>query len=693
MTDLSLANGGLQSKLESYDPTSISRVFYLRVFDNADPQAPHGEDAEKLVKYKGRVVTYRELYFNLIGEINDLVAYMTAPMGAKTLQKLAIKRDEVTARQLETMKPIERYSTRDVAHSANGLSKPHGSDYQLRNIAQHQSFDQQKPEEAPCAEVSQFDEQVDDMIEPPRSESTRNISTLANPSACNIAVGNAVSATSILFRSPPGFGDPATADFKPVTAFDNVEDFSPEHRSALSIRSIHSQVESDAPFSRAGPPSHENTFSAYQRADAESDINFPELARSNNSNASIAQRPNRGHPFAVAATNAPSEDAVAAGMAQAYSTLQIYKGQGVQRQRPRAHAPLIDRPSHQLYGLSPDSGLQGHSLNIPTHASHSQAFPQCHTQQQTLPLLQAQYRTQPGAPQTQHHADFLRQSHGRYDQISPSNAHAFSYNVHGQQIDSQGLTYHAQLHPSVGFPQTPASRGHALTDEDQNILNQMGVGPYQHWLGQNFPLYPSHQQRPFADVHGSGSFTDATAGQPYKCAPGSGFPTYSQHGAAPSLTAQTYSQPYIPADKYARAPAPNRIASRFAQISGFQSIQPKMPMSASAVQTRYPTPVHSPRTNLAALSYRAGSDNMFPTQIPGVASVRYQDLTRDEPPRFAVAGDENYIPFVENTKLSKPAEWGVLKVSNVSMHEWDRLANSAREIRWLDQTPFTFSSR
>ena len=161
--------------------------------------------------------------------------------------------------------------------------------------------------------------------------------------------------------------------------------------------------------------------------------------------------------------------------------------------------------------------------------------------------------------------------------------------------------------------------------------------------------------------------TGIVAGQPFTHASGIGFHPHSQQGAIAGVTKPSYVQPYIPADKYARAPAPNRLASRFAQTSVFQPIQSTGALTKSSAQSHFPTPVPSLHTSLKALPYRSGSDDMFPNQRPGVASVRYQDLTREEPPRFAIAGDENYMPFIATTKLARPAKWGVLKVSNVSL--------------------------
>lgn len=51
----------------------------------------------------------------------------------------------------------------------------------------------------------------------------------------------------------------------------------------------------------------------------------------------------------------------------------------------------------------------------------------------------------------------------------------------------------------------------------------------------------------------------------------------------------------------------------------------------------------------------------------GAASVRFQRLTQNHPPSLRDIVLEENLPFTENAKLSKPAEWGVMKIGNVSI--------------------------
>lgn len=66
------------------------------------------------------------------------------------------------------------------------------------------------------------------------------------------------------------------------------------------------------------------------------------------------------------------------------------------------------------------------------------------------------------------------------------------------------------------------------------------------------------------------------------------------------------------------------------------------------------------------LPYQAGLDITKP-QGTGVSTVKLKDLTRHGKPTFAIATNEGIVPFVQSAKESnKPAQWGVVKVSNVS---------------------------
>ena len=56
---------------------------------------------------------------------------------------------------------------------------------------------------------------------------------------------------------------------------------------------------------------------------------------------------------------------------------------------------------------------------------------------------------------------------------------------------------------------------------------------------------------------------------------------------------------------------------------------------------------------------------MYPHLAPG-ASDQYQALTHSGRPSLEVAAQGEAMPFVEASKELGPAEWGVVKIGNVS---------------------------
>ena len=68
----------------------------------------------------------------------------------------------------------------------------------------------------------------------------------------------------------------------------------------------------------------------------------------------------------------------------------------------------------------------------------------------------------------------------------------------------------------------------------------------------------------------------------------------------------------------------------------------------------------------AMLHYRPGVDTMFPVPMARPSS-RYQRLTSCGQPNYEVATKDEFQPFVEAARLRKPAFWGVMKFTGVSM--------------------------
>lgn len=64
------------------------------------------------------------------------------------------------------------------------------------------------------------------------------------------------------------------------------------------------------------------------------------------------------------------------------------------------------------------------------------------------------------------------------------------------------------------------------------------------------------------------------------------------------------------------------------------------------------------------LTYHPGFD-VTKSESTGGSSVKLQDLTRHGKPTYEIAINKAIAPFEETAKETKPAQWGVLKISNV----------------------------
>ena len=151
---------------------------------------------------------------------------------------------------------------------------------------------------------------------------------------------------------------------------------------------------------------------------------------------------------------------------------------------------------------------------------------------------------------------------------------------------------------------------------------------------------------------------------------------------------------FIPNDRYVRPPASNRMAPLFAHSGAWQANRqlpsqvhaatgrstPTLTAPNSGRQTRQPSP--SVQTDNRRLAYLEGSDEMYPQPVfSNGASVRLQNLVRNPVPDYNVITHESNIPFVETARASKPAEWGVLRLGNVSSSPFYNQYEKARNSR------------
>lgn len=230
-------------------------------------------------------------------------------------------------------------------------------------------------------------------------------------------------------------------------------------------------------------------------------------------------------------------------------------------------------------------------------------------------------------------------------------------------VPSQGVYAEAGV-GSAGAPSF--AYGGPLQHQFRGYAGPVLVGPggyagqvqYPHAFGYQQPSYAAPQPMAYGNVW------QQTFEQPTPA-----YPTYGQQNV---MGHPGYVPLPLPNNRsYARPPATNRIAPLYAQTAAFQAPRaaqarqlPRALHQLSEWQNRF-GPRLSVKPGLPSLPYHTGSDAMYPHAFGG-ASTRFQNLTRDIPPSLDTVSAEENVPFVETARSTKPAEWGVLKVGNVS---------------------------
>ena len=262
----------------------------------------------------------------------------------------------------------------------------------------------------------------------------------------------------------------------------------------------------------------------------------------------------------------------------------------------------------------------------------------------------------------------LPQSH---ETIAPSNPHnmgqqgtaGFGHGSMMSSIPSQGFYAEAGAGP-IGAP--AFAYGGLPSHQFGGLSGPFLVGPGGYPNQMQYPQVFGYQQPSYGAPHlmPYGSVWQHTYGQHTAT-----YPTYGQQRV---MGRPEYVAPPLPSNRpYARPPATNRIAPLFAQNTAFHAPAaaqvrqlPGALQNISEWQNRFGSqPIVKPV--LPSLPYQAGSDAMFPHAFGG-ASVRFQNLTREIPPSLETVSSEENVPFVETARSTKPAEWGVLKIGNVS---------------------------
>lgn len=355
-----------------------------------------------------------------------------------------------------------------------------------------------------------------------------------------------------------------------------------------------------------------------------------------------------------------------------------YQGDhGSQLQRNKMLAIIqqqIGQEQHGLRDMAPPSSREAmvsHNLNIntgPLASKQGSHEPQLHSDQQRDLT-----------------ASFGRLRLGHPDDVSPSHSSSDARTAFNTFSDDESSRW---------VPNRPFSRfdGSSTNDTNQSVFEPAARRPWSSTYGslQATP-YTSPEKNPYGDYppqqhwpQAQSNWTPAqlqymayqqtqnsgppqmpySAGQP----PPMGFPPRTPGGAyGPNGI-------WVPNDRFVRPPAANRMAPLYAHSNAWPATA--NPMRPSPMVPQHPewhnrfgtfSPGIAPDNR--KLAYVEGSDDMYPQPpLGGGASVRYQNLTRHQPPSFNATTNEANVPFVETARAAKPAQWGVMKIDNVSMN-------------------------
>ncbi len=249
----------------------------------------------------------------------------------------------------------------------------------------------------------------------------------------------------------------------------------------------------------------------------------------------------------------------------------------------------------------------------------------------------------------------------------PGLAETSDLNSRAHTQEQLGIT-HSVGHGVQNFPYGPQS----LT-----MVPQHTIGPFaQQLVGHQGvfynPPYMTPSIAPIGIYHQGQAVPQGSPmvpyGPPYLRMPQHGGPMGTAHLMPNQQMSMSPFQPQwahgpsymIPPAPSHWPPVPSHLGSVYGSMSRAQS--PLVRHSNSPFQARTGRNVVS---EVALLPYRPGSDDMFPYGQQG-GSVQFQELTRNGGPTYDSAIRPEILPFAENARQSKPAEWGVLRIGNVS---------------------------
>ena len=213
-------------------------------------------------------------------------------------------------------------------------------------------------------------------------------------------------------------------------------------------------------------------------------------------------------------------------------------------------------------------------------------------------------------------------------------------------------------------------------------IHHSGQMPMQQWIPQGSgPL--AHNP----GIHGMPPMPGFAYYVPYPMVPQmhAGFPMYGQpQYPGAFIQSPVPQQHYTAPQGYASVAFPGVIAgSRSSSVP--ESIQPGSNYQRQHQETQRASAAYhnaansrnaewsnrfgrpgSVQPSLPTLPYRPGCDDMFPQNAVEGASVKFQELTRNGQPSYAMATSREITPFAETARNTRPAGWGVVKIGNVS---------------------------
>ncbi|KAL8837859.1 MAG: hypothetical protein Q9170_002377 [Blastenia crenularia] len=287
----------------------------------------------------------------------------------------------------------------------------------------------------------------------------------------------------------------------------------------------------------------------------------------------------------------------------------------------------------------------------------------------------------PGGQQRGKHANHDSDPHEEWNALGLGEAP----NVHNQQ----------QLPPSFGFvpgvgqgPQGPMPDpyGSSTLGGHQQYMSMMPHHFHQHsgpFGPQQFmhssgmaagPMYLPHQAPPVTFYPGRQIMPSGGPVMPY------GSPFFANPGFGVQQLGGPMAPPqFLPNPQMALSALPPHMSSWAPQT--LRVMQPAGPQwsyssnRANISTSRSGSPMlggpqaragRNVVSQIPPLPYRPGSDDMYPPKKGEGLSVRTQELIRHDGPSYALASKPENIPFVEAARQARPAEWGVLKIGNVS---------------------------